>query len=245
MDVNLIYIVIGFALGGILKGATGAGAPIIAVPIIAMTYNVPLAVTIFIMPNIMSNVWQGWSYRAHSLPLVFVLQFALAGALGAGAGTVMLASLSGDTLKLMVAFTVLAYIAFRMMKPEWVLAYARAVRVVVPIGIVAGILQGASGISAPVSITFLNAMRLERGQFISTISAFFVSMAIVQIPMLVSYGFLTLERFWISCAAIIPLLAFMPVGSFLAKKISKQTFDRLILALLAVVALKLIYEAWV
>ena len=245
MEFGIIYIVLGFALGGILKGATGAGAPIIAVPIVASQYSVPLAVAIFIVPNLASNLWLGWSYRKYRLPLRFGAMFATAGAIGAGLGTVMLASLSGATLKVMVAIAVLAYIAFRLLRPNWVLEYEKSLRVVMPVGTVAGILQGASGISAPVSITFLNAMKLEREQFISTISVFFIAMALVQLPMLINYGFFTWETFWLSCAAVVPLVAFMPVGSFLAKKISRTAFDRAILALLAIVAIKLIVETLV
>ena len=35
-----------------------------------------------------------------------------------------------------------------------------------------GVLQGSAGLSAPVSITFLNSMKLERNQFIPTISVY-------------------------------------------------------------------------
>ena len=49
-----------FACGGILKGAIGAGAPVIAVPILALLYDVPLAVALFTLPNLLSNSWQGW-----------------------------------------------------------------------------------------------------------------------------------------------------------------------------------------
>ena len=40
-------------------------------------------------------------------------------------------------------------------------------------GVGGGILQGSAGLSAPISITFLNSMKLERNQFIPTISVYF------------------------------------------------------------------------
>ena len=40
----LFAIALALALGGILKGATGAGMPVIAVPVIASIYGVQLAV---------------------------------------------------------------------------------------------------------------------------------------------------------------------------------------------------------
>lgn len=242
-EAGIIYIATGFALGGVLKGATGAGAPIIAVPLIAIYYDVPFAITVFIVPNVVSNAWQFWTCRAHHLPLEFPIKLAGAGALGAAIGTVMLASFSSDSLKVIVAAAVVLYITFRLLRPDWKLAYKDALKMAVPVGGLAGILQGASGLSAPISMTFLNAMRLERITFMPTISAFFLASVLVQIPMLYGYGFLSWERFWLSCAATALMLIFMPIGAVLSRHISRQTFDRVILLILAVLAIRLVGEA--
>lgn len=239
---NVFYIFIGFAMGGLLKGATGAGAPLVAVPLLSLFYSVPLAVTVFAMPNLASNMWQGWLNRKHLLPMRFVVLFALAGMIGAGLGTYMLAALPGEVLKLIAAVAVFCYIGFRIAKPHWVLSFALAEKIVLPVGTIAGVLQGSAGISAPVSITFLNAMKLERRQFIATISVFFLAMVFVQLPLMIAYGLMTPERFFLSIAAILPLLAFMPVGAFLARHISKETFDKIILVVLGVLAIRLAYE---
>ncbi len=104
-------------------------------------------------------------------------------------------------------------------------------------------LQGAAGLSAPISITFLNAMRLERAAFIPTISLFFALMSCVQIPMLAGYGFLTPERAVYGFGALAVIMGFMPIGAALVRRLSKETFDRLILCLLGLVALRLAWTA--
>lgn len=237
---GLILGAVGLALGGILKGATGAGAPVIAVPILAMVYDVPMAVALFSIPNVVSNAWQGWQFRAHHLSRRFALTFALAGGVGAAIGTVMLAKLPAEALLLTVAFAAIAFVAFRVTKPDWALSRAWGDRLVGPAGLVGGVLQGAVGVSAPVSITFLNSMKLERPQFIATISVFFATMAVPQIPMLVSYGFLDWNRAGLSVLATGILFATMPLGTWLARHISRVTFDRIILVLLLGIALRLI-----
>ena len=40
---DLILAAFGIALGGFLKGATGAGAPVVGVPILALAFGVPKA----------------------------------------------------------------------------------------------------------------------------------------------------------------------------------------------------------
>ena len=66
MPLSAIAIVfVCLALGGILKGATGAGAPILAVPALAMLFDVQFAVAIMVMPNLLTNAWQAWRFRHH------------------------------------------------------------------------------------------------------------------------------------------------------------------------------------
>ena len=44
----------GIAAGGFLKGATGAGAPVVGVPVLAIVFGVPMAVAIFSVLNHMA-----------------------------------------------------------------------------------------------------------------------------------------------------------------------------------------------
>lgn len=231
------------AAGGILKGATGAGAPILAVPALAMIFNVQFAVVVMLMPNLFTNVWQGWHFRRHRLPASFVWSFAGAGTVGVLVGTLMLASFSQDVLSIIVAAAVFLYILLRLMRPDWQIAYSLASRLSLPAGLTAGMLQGASGISAPVSISFLNAMRLERPIFISTISVFFAAITALQILALGYLRIFNIHDAVISLTAVLPILAFMPVGAALAKRLSKESFDRAILILLGVLAVKLLHDA--
>lgn len=241
MDITLV--IIAFALGGILKGATGAGAPVIAVPVMTLFFGAPFAVAVFSIPNLVTNIWQGWAYRAHVVKGPLMLRFAVAGALGAGLGSFMLAWLPTEALTLTVALSVLAYVGFRAARPGWTLALHRAEKLAAPMGVLGGILQGAAGLSAPVSLSFLNAIRLERAQFIITISVFFLAMALVQVPLLAVLGILTAERFVLSCLALVPLMAAMPLGAWLARRISARMFDLVILVLLLILSLRLIWQA--
>ncbi|MGB3245752.1 MAG: sulfite exporter TauE/SafE family protein [Sulfitobacter sp.] len=230
-------------LGGVLKGATGAGSPVVAVPILSLLYGVPFAVTIFVLPNLLTNLWQSWKYGRHMVRPRFAAAFAISGGVGAGVGSVMLAALPAQALMLGVGAVVLLYIGFRLAKPSWQLSRFWGDRLVLPMGLLGGVMQGAGGISAPISVTFLNALRLERAVFIATISAFFAMMSLVQIPALWSLGLLGPERLGQSLIAVMLLFAGMPMGEALAKRLSAQTFDRMMLALLTVISLRLIWTA--
>ena len=178
----LFIAALGLAAGGFLKGATGAGAPVVGVPILAMVYDVPMAVATFSVINLFSNFWQSWTFRKDAPDRRFVQLFAIAGAIGAAAGTVLLATLPTAVLMASLAVVVLAYITLRMARPDWRLPRKTARKVGPAAGFAGGLMQGAGGISAPVSVSFLNAIDLSRGEFIGPISVFFLSLIHISEP---------------------------------------------------------------
>jgi len=239
--ITIIAISVAFALGGILKGATGAGAPIVTIPVIAAFYDVRIAVIIMVVPNLLTNIGQLYQFRKTILPSFFTVSFALGGGIGAFIGTILLANLSIKILTLSVAFIVIIYILLKLIVPSWKLIYEKATKLVFIMGTAGGVLQGTAGLSAPISITFLNAMKLERNQFIPTISVYFGVMSIFQMPTLYYYDFLNFEIIVASLISTLVLLSFMPLGSWIAKSVSKENFDKITLILLAFIALRIIY----
>ena len=239
--ITIIAILVAFALGGILKGATGAGAPIVTIPVIAAFYDVRIAVIIMVVPNLLTNIGQLYQFRKTILPSFFTVSFALGGGIGAFIGTILLANLSIKILTLSVAFIVIIYILLKLIVPSWKLIYEKATKLVFIMGTAGGVLQGTAGLSAPLSITFLNAMKLERNQFIPTISVYFGVMSIFQMPTLYYYDFLNFEIIAASLISTLVLLSFMPLGSWIAKSVSKENFDKITLILLAFIALRIIY----
>ena len=237
----IIAILVAFSLGGILKGATGAGAPIITIPVIAAFYDVRIAVIIMVIPNLLTNIGQLYQFRKTILPKFFTLSFAIGGGIGAFLGTILLANLSIKILTLSVAFIVIVYILLKLLVPSWKLTYEKAKKLVFLMGSLGGIIQGTAGLSAPISITFLNSMKLERNQFIPTISVYFGVMSIFQMPTLYYYNFLNLEIILVSCISTLVLLSFMPIGSWIAKSVSKESFDKITLILLGFIAFRIIY----
>lgn len=243
MEEGLVLAMIAFALGGILKGAIGAGTPVVAVPIMSLYYGVPFAVSVFALPAVLSNLWQAVQFREHLMPWRFVGPLVAAAALGTVGGAALLVSLPGEFLMGVVALATLVYVLFRAARPNWVLDQGLARRIAVPTGFVAGVLQGAAGISAPASLTFLNAMRLPREVFIATISMFFLSMAVVQFASVWGFGLLTPQRFGISVIACLPLFGAMPVGGWIARFLSREAFDKIVMGLLILLALRLLWKA--
>lgn len=240
IETELLLAALALAAGGILKGAVGAGAPIFAIPVLSLIFDVRYAVALLVVPNLIINLSQWWQFRDSTLPRRFMALFAGGGAIGALGGSFMLAFIPPDLLLIGVGVVVVFYIAFRLIRADWALSYPSALLLSGPAGIAGGMLQGASGLSAPVSITFMSSMRLERPAFIASMSVFFIVMSLVQVPALAGLGLLSFEILLHGIVAVGLLLGFMPVGSMLARHIRRETFDKLILALLGLIAAKIL-----
>ena len=171
------------------------------------------------------------------------MRFAIGGTIGAFIGTLLLVALPARALSLILAAAILLYITLRLLRRDFKLPFDIANRAALPASTAAGILQGAAGISAPIAVSFLNAMRLERPAFIATISLFFAAMSLVQIPTLLWFNLFTPSTLLLACAALIPIFAAMPIGSWLAQRWSARRFDITILALLSLLAIRLIWGA--
>ncbi|MDN2581329.1 sulfite exporter TauE/SafE family protein [Aquibium sp. ELW1220] len=240
---EIAVIVVCLAGGGLLKGATGAGAPVLAVPALATFFDVRFAVIVMLVPNLLTNLWQAVRFRAHLLRWPFMLPLLAGGFVGAGLGTMALKTFDPDLLSLCVAVAALLYVVLRLSRPHWILPMGPAHWLSAPAGLLAGMLQGGAGLSAPVSITFLNALRLPRESFIATISVLFVTFTVVQLAIASTNGLIRENEIFYSLFALVPVSLAMPLGAALASRVSPQVLDRVILAILAVLSAKLLVEA--
>lgn len=228
--------------GGILKGATGAGAPILAVPAISVIADVRFAIVMVLVTGIVSNIWQAWLFRNRLRTLPFIAPYLVAAGMGMVAGTYGLAYLPMDALNTALCLALLAYIGLRLARPGWTLSIARGGQLAVPAGLAAGVLQGSSGLSGPAALSYLSAMRLGREGFAGTISLLFVVLGIVQLPSLAAMGLIDRQGLLISCLAVLPVALGMVAGNAIGKVISPLVFDRIVLALLAALTLKLAFD---
>ena len=237
------WIASAFLFGGALKGIAGVGAPIVVVPILAIFFDMQTAVTTMVIPNVVTNLWQALRYKAHITSKKFVIQFAVSGAIGAGTGTALLLSVSDAPLLLGLSGVIYLFLIFRIQQPRWQLSNTAAKILVIPCGLVGGTLQGAAGLSAPVSVTFLNLLKLERERFIPIISIYFVCMSLVQIPSLYAVKLLDTGIILYSFLVLPLIFAVMAIWSLTSQHINSKIFENIILGTLLIMALRLTYRA--
>jgi Predicted permeases len=239
---ELVTVTLALGLGAFVKGATGAGAPLIAVPIMSSFHDVTFAVVVMVLPNLALNISQTWSYRQNIQPRRIAILMCLGALPGMAIGTWLLTRLPENALLLVLGTLLTVYIIQRLLDPKFRLPERIATRVSLPIGIAGGILQGTTGTSGPLAILFLSMQNLARPMFIGTISAFFLTNAVAQAPALWAEGLLTWRGLGLSALALAPVYLGLPLGNRFGKRLSPEAFNRWVLILLAILAVRLIWR---
>jgi uncharacterized protein len=238
----LIAMALALGAGGLVKGAVGMGLPLVALPILASFLGVQHAVALLVFPLLVTNVWQAWQFRADLWRLDFLPALLAGGGVGIALGTILIASLPERSLSLAVAAVVLLYVGVRLLKRQFVVSPPLGRRLAAPMGFGSGMMQGATGMGGPIGVTFIHAMRLHRTAHVAALSAIFLTFVAVQIPALILVGLLTWRIALESAFAVLPAIAMVPVGAWLASRLSPVVFDRLVVAVLVVVAVQLVVK---
>jgi uncharacterized membrane protein YfcA len=239
---SIAIIALAFGAGGIAKGATGMGLPLIALPALTAVFGLQHAICVTLVPILVTNAWQVWRFRKERSGerLGFIPPLLVGGAIGVAAGTWALATAPERALTLSLGVILLAYVALRLARPTLSIGPALARRIGAMVGVAAGALQGATGISAPIGVTFIHAMALERNAYIYAVSTMFLLFGVTQVAAVTGTGLLRAEWLLESALALAPTLACLPIGQWLAARLSPQAFDRLILAFLTIIGAKMV-----
>lgn len=228
-------------LAGFLKGSIGLGIPIVSIPVFAPILGLQTSVAMMIVPLLTTNISQIWIYREHRRQAGLMIPFLAVAVIGIAVGTSILLSVDERILYAALGALIIVYIAINVFNPAVATPERIGYRIAPVVGFFAGVLQGTTGISAPISLVFLHSLRWVRGLFIFAVSIMFLSFGIVQSITLASVGILTWDIMIASALIVIPVFAVMPLGNYIGKRASKRTFELTVLGLLGLLALRLVY----
>jgi uncharacterized membrane protein YfcA len=241
---DITVIVAAIAVGAFIKGATGGGLPQLAIPVMAVFLGVEHAVVVMAIPGVVANGLLVWSHRAEARHTRHLPVMIGAGVVGSVIGTMLLHSLDGRVLSGVLAVVIAVYIVLSLAKPGFTLPESVTRVGSGPVGLVAGGLQGATGISGPLLTTWLHGFGLPPRAYVFAISSLFFVFSSVQTITLLGVGLYTPTRLVQSLLALLPILLALPLGVRAAKRLSPQTFQRVILVLLAASVVSLVNDTF-
>lgn len=235
----IIVLVVG-ALAATIKSITGMGYPLVLIPVLALFIGVAEAIVIVAPSNLVVNARLAWSVRHERAEAVTLNRFLAGGAIGAVVGALLLPSLPEDLLRGVLVGVIVLFLINQFRSHRATIEDDTGAQLAPAVGGVAGLFQGAAGISGPIVTPWFLSLGLRRDTYLYAIATVFAVTGIAQMIGLAAQGLFAGEVLALS-AALIPLtfLSF-PVGVAIRNRISVETFHRVVLGLLALSAASLI-----
>jgi hypothetical protein len=240
----LAYIAAAYLLGSTVKGVTGFGALLVAVPLMSLAMDPAVAVELTGGPVLVSNIWQvidsrhlTWAARRFWPLLVTLVPSAFI-------GSQFLALTDSRFTSAAIGIMVLLFCL------TWVLPVKIEIppdkeRLGAPLaGAISGLVGGATILSGSVVIMYLVALKLTKDQFVGTIALIYLGTSIPIYLTLTWFGRIGTADMAVSAGLIVPAILGMVLGRMIRNRVSQKLFQNLVMVLLTAVGVLLVTRAF-
>lgn len=229
-----------FLLAGLVKGVTGMGLPTVAMGVLGSTMSPVAAAAMLVIPSFVTNVWQLVTGPSLGELLRRLWLMMLAITAGTVAATALLVQVDPRWSTVALGGALVVYAAYALVGPELVVP-ARWEGPLSPlVGLLTGVVTGATGVFTLPAVPWLQSLRLPRDALVQALGlAFTVSTASLAIGLAAQGAFHVDQLGW-STAAIIPALLGMALGQTIRSRISPQRFRQCFLAFLILLGAEMV-----
>lgn len=224
--VELVLIAAVFLLAGWVKGVVGMGLPTIAMGVLGLFMAPAQAAALLIIPSLVTNIWQ---FVAGPSKLIVLRRFAtmmLLICFGTAIGIQLLTSGSSKWPSLALGSVLALYALIALFLPKLSISQKAEYRLSPIVGIITGVLAGATGVFVVPAVPYLSALGLTKDELIQALGLSFTVSTIALALALGASGSFSFEIVMASFGALVPALAGMFVGQHARNRIEPATFRK-------------------
>lgn len=247
MLLEALLVAVAVFLGGLVKGFSGFGYAVIGVGLLSFQYPSHEAVIIMIAPLLIANLSLTRSMSRENLDSCMdsFSYFMMALVTGVTAGMFVIGRLPGNLLANAVGVLILVYALSKMdlfgehFSRIRKTCFKRDRRLQTVLGVLTGVVFGASSIGAPV-VGYIDSLDLDEELFVGLLAFIFLVISSVRIALSWLLGYYSgNDLLYISLLAGLPGLIGVKIGSRLSGQ-SDRIHEYLVIALFFVIGLRLL-----
>lgn len=232
-----------FVLGGVVKGVTGVGLPLVLVPLAAQFLDVPAAVALLTVPMVATNITQAME-GGHTLAAIRRMwPILVCVVIGLSIGVHLLLSIDRRLLNLILGISFLALAAMLLFLRRMSIGDATARWAGPLVGFAAGVLGGMSAMFGPPMIAYLVGRGTDPDSFVKQMAIFAFTASLTMLLALGASGAMSGADMLVSVVATVPIQAGMPLGRWLRRRTKPQWFRIAVLLVLATGGLDMLRRA--
>ncbi len=228
-----------FALAGFVKGVIGLGLPTVSMGLLAVSMTPVQALTIVIVPAIVTNIWQTFvgPYLRDILRRLWPLMVGTVVGIWSGAGLMTGPHARDGTIVLGVLLAIYAIIGLSKVSFSVPPRHERWVGGIV--GVITGVISAATGVQVIPSMPFMQAIGMEKDELVQALGVFFTTATVALAFNLTSAGLLNASTAVPGVVAMIAAFAGMFTGQAVRTRMRPEAFRRWFLIAMLVLGLYL------
>lgn len=213
-----------FLLAGFVKGVIGLGLPTVAIGLLGLVMAPVQAVSLLVMPSLVTNVWQ-LAVGPAFFPLARRLRtMLLACCAGTWMGVIFFGAAPGGRATMLLGLALIAYAAYGLSARRFSVS-AGAERWLSPvIGLLTGILTALTGVFVIPAVPYLQALNLGKDELVQALGLSFTVSTLALAAALVAQGSFQFAIAGASLAALLPAVAGMFLGQWVRGRVRAETF---------------------
>lgn len=232
-----------YFFAGLVKGTLGIGFPTTAVSLLAQFTDARTAISVVIIPMIITNTWQVWRsrqvhwvlssfWRLWLVSIVFIVLF-----------TQLSSRMSVEYVTVFLGIVISIYCITTLYKPVFKIPKEKDTQAQIVAGVASGIMGGVAGVWAPPIIMYLSARGVSKDQFVATAGVLLFSGSLVLFIAYWDAGLIGPSVAMASCFLLAPSMLGMVIGERVRHLLSDQRFEKLLLLVFLIMGLNLIRRA--
>jgi len=217
-------------VAGMVKGVIALGLPLVGLPLLMMAVDVQTAITLLMVPLVLSNLLQAIEGEGTPALLRRFWPILLSLGLGTFVGLALFAALDRHVLLLTIGALAIVFSTASLLQPNLVVPPHAEYWLGPPVGFVAGVLGGMSTLFGPPLAIYVVGLRLPRDTFVKVISIFYTTASSFLLLGGATQGVAQPRQLLLSLLAMIPVYAGMRIGQRIRRYIDPERFRLLVLA---------------